>query len=65
MAKDISGHGNHLPLVRPPRRHDLTVDKVTQLPLPALNSCLTGVLNIMQAHVRQNRTVMSTPQMWE
>ena len=30
VAKDISGHGNDLPLVRPPRRHDLTVDKVKQ-----------------------------------
>ena len=28
VAKDISGHGNDLPLVRPPRRHDLAVDKV-------------------------------------
>ncbi len=31
VAKDISGHGNDLPLVRPPRRHDMTVDKVRQL----------------------------------
>ena len=28
VAKDISGHGNDLPLVRPPGRHDLVVDKV-------------------------------------
>ena len=33
VAKDISGHGNDLPLVRPPRRHDLTVDKVNLLAL--------------------------------
>ena len=28
VAKDISGHGNDLPLVTPPQRKDLVIDKV-------------------------------------
>ena len=30
VAKDISGHGNDLPLVTPPARKDMVIDKVRQ-----------------------------------
>ena len=34
MAKDFSGHGNDLPLVTPPQRKDLVIDKVRSQPHP-------------------------------